>query len=73
MAPPRTDPTPQRERRKIERFDRLTLFGRRWFFRARGKNGEIVCPSEPYNSAAARDAGIETAREIFAVGRVVDV
>lgn len=67
-----TEPQP-RERRKIERFSRLGLFGRRWYFRARGKNGEIVCPSEPYSSPAARDAGIEAAREIFAVGRIVDV
>jgi len=67
-----TEPQP-RERRKIERFSRLGFFGRRYYFRGRGKNGEIVVWGEGYNSPEARDRGIEVAREIFAVGRVVDV
>lgn len=67
-----TDPI-NRERRKIERFSRIGLFGRRWYFRGRGKNGEIVVSSEGYNSPAARDRGIAAAREIFAVGRLLDV
>lgn len=65
---------PARNRRKIERFSRLTLWGRRWFWRGRGANGEIVIPlSEPYASAQARDAGIVAAREIMTVGTIVDL
>lgn len=67
-----TEPT-VRERRKIERWSGLTLFGRRWYFRGRGKNGEIVVWGEAYNSPQARDRGIKAAREIFAVGKIVDV
>lgn len=44
-------------------FDRLTLRGWRWFFRYQGSNGEPVFQSEAYNSAAARDDGIEAARK----------
>lgn len=43
-------------------FDRFTLRGRRWFFTYKAENGEPVFQSEAYNSAAARDNGIEAAR-----------
>jgi len=43
-------------------FDRMTLFGRRWFFRYQGNNGETVFQSEAYNSPAAREKGIQAAR-----------
>lgn len=48
---------------RFDTFDRLTLRGRRWFFRFKAPNGEIVFQSEAYNSAAARDNGIEAARK----------
>ena len=33
---------------KFEMYDRLTLMGRRYFFRVKGGNGEIVVQSEGY-------------------------
>lgn len=44
-------------------FDAETEDGRRWFFRYQAPNGEPVFQSEAYNSAAARDRGIEAARK----------
>ena len=38
-----------------ETFDRLTLFGRRYFFRFVGGNGEKMLQSEPYNRRQDRD------------------
>lgn len=49
--------------KRFTTFDRRTLRGRRWFFRYQAPNGEIVFQSEAYNSAAARDNGIEAARK----------
>lgn len=44
---------------RFETFDRLTLFGRRWFFRiVREGNNEPMAQSEAYNSAAKRDLAI---------------
>lgn len=41
---------------EVQTFDRLTLFGRRWFFRIVDTgNWEKLAQSEPYNSAAKRD------------------
>lgn len=54
----------------IETYDRLTLFGRRYFWRAKAANGEIVASGEPYNSPEARDQGIETAAMVLVSGRV---
>lgn len=54
---------PELRRDAFVTFDRLTLFGRRWFFRYIGNNGEPVFPSEAYNSPAARDRGIVAARK----------
>lgn len=47
---------------KFETFDRLTLFGRRWFFRLVAANGEPVAQSEAYNSAQSRDKEIANIR-----------
>lgn len=54
---------PELRRDKFVTFDRLTFFGRRWFFRYQGNNGEPVFQSEAYNSAASRDKGIRAARK----------
>lgn len=44
---------------RFETFDRLTIFGRRWFFRiVREGNNEPMAQSEAYNSAAKRDIAI---------------
>lgn len=41
---------------KTHRFDRLTFWGRCWFFRVVDRNnGKTVAQSEAYNSRAARD------------------
>lgn len=41
---------------RVEIFDRMTLLGRRWYFRiVDAGNHETLAPSEAYNSAAARD------------------
>lgn len=46
-------------------FDRLTLKGRRWFFRYQAANGEPVFQSEAYNSRTARLKGMDAARMCF--------
>jgi uncharacterized protein YegP (UPF0339 family) len=55
---------------KIVRFNKRGFFGRRFYFRGVSANGQIVFPSEAYNTAAARDKGIEAARRIFRDGEV---
>ena len=41
---------------EVQIFDRLTLRGRRWFFRlVDAGNHETLAQSEAYNSSAARD------------------
>lgn len=41
---------------EVQRFDRITLFGRRWFFRiVDTENNEKLVQSEAYNSAQARN------------------
>lgn len=37
---------------KIELFPRLTWRGKRWFFRVKAKNGEIIATSEGYHNLA---------------------
>jgi uncharacterized protein YegP (UPF0339 family) len=52
---------------RIELFDRLTLFGRRYYWRAVARNGESVAVGgEAYNTPAARDHGLNVARVILA-------
>lgn len=42
---------------EIQTFDRLTLLGRRWFFRGVDTgNWEVLFPSQPYKSLAQRNA-----------------
>lgn len=41
---------------RVELFDRLTLLGRRWFFRGVDVgNNEICFPSQPYKDRRSRD------------------
>lgn len=37
---------------KIELFPRLTWRGKRWYFRVKAKNGEIIATSEAYHNLA---------------------
>lgn len=47
---------------EIQTFDRMTLRGRRWFFRIVDVgNNEILAPSQPYKSKWGRD---KTARRL---------
>lgn len=42
---------------EVQTFDRLTLWGRRWFFRIiDAGNGQTLAQSEAYNSAQARNS-----------------
>lgn len=51
---------------RVERFSKLTIFGRRYYFRAVAANNEIVIPaSQPYNSPEGRERGIRAARRII--------
>lgn len=68
-----TQPPPSPRRGSIETYDRLTLLGRRWFWRARHANGEIVASGEPYNSAEARDKGIAAAASVLKYGTQIAV
>lgn len=56
----------------VERFDTLTLFGRRWYFRVRAANHEKLAVSEGYNSPGARDRGLAVTRAAFIFGRESD-
>ena len=47
---------------KFEIFSRSGLLGRRWYFRLRAKNGEIVAQSQRYKQ---RESAVET------IGRII--
>jgi uncharacterized protein YegP (UPF0339 family) len=47
---------------KIQIFKTSTLFGKRFYFRLKADNGEIVAVSEAYNSKKACENGIELLR-----------
>lgn len=47
----------------FETFDRRGIRGRRFYWRLRAANGEIVAQSEGYTSAVARDAGVKFVRK----------
>lgn len=56
---------------RFETFDRLTLFGRRWFFRiVREGNNETMAQSEPYNRPEPRDIAIAILQEGAGTARV---
>jgi uncharacterized protein YegP (UPF0339 family) len=46
---------------------------RRWTFRLRASNGEIVCSGELYNTKAAARAGIEAVREAASTAVIHDL
>ncbi len=56
---------------RVESFDRMTVLGRRYFFRGvDAGNGEVIFPSQPYKDKRSRD---ETAwRLARAFGVVVE-
>lgn len=55
---------------EIQTFDKLTLRGRRWFFRLVDcGNSEILAAGEPYNSKAARNK--TASRLAFSIGCAV--
>lgn len=40
---------------RLQPFERLTLRGKRWFFRMLAPNGKIIAPSQGYKSPGERD------------------
>lgn len=56
---------------KFVTFDRLTLFGRRWFFTIVGSNGEPLAQSEAYNDPAPRDWAINLIKRDAATAKRV--
>ena len=75
------DNSPDAQHDRTVRFGRVECYsnktasiGRRWYWRARSPNGEIVADSaEGYNSAAARDDGLDAARSALLHGQRVDL
>ena len=57
---------------RFETYDRLTLFGRRFYFRLVGANHEKIAYGEAYNTADARDHGIELVK-LAAMATTVEV
>ncbi|HET7255615.1 MAG TPA: YegP family protein [Xanthobacteraceae bacterium] len=58
---------------RFETFERLTLRGRRYFFRlVVVGNSEIIAQSEAYNSARARDHAIRLIRHGAFEARVIE-
>jgi hypothetical protein len=59
---------------RFETFDRLTLRGRRWFFRiVRNGNNEPLAQSEAYNRAASRDIAMAIIQEGAGSSKVREV
>lgn len=51
---------------EIVKFSGLTLFGRRWYWRAVARNGRSVAiPGEGFTSAAARDHNLDVTCRIL--------
>lgn len=57
----------------IEKFSRLTLFGRRHFWRMKSANSEIICQSEGVVNRADRDRTIERMQANAGIARVIEV
>lgn len=48
---------------KIELYSRITLLGRKWFFRIRASNGEIIAQSESYSRKVDAIATAQSIRQ----------
>lgn len=58
---------------RFETFDRLTLVGRRYFFRVvREGNNEIMAPSQPYKRPESRDIAIAIIQEGAGGARIIE-
>lgn len=60
-------------RGKFEKFYGSKNGARIYYFRLKAGNGEVVCQSEGYTTAAARDHGIKVIKRIALFAKVVDV
>lgn len=79
------DQSPETEAMRARRYGKVECYEsnlkkgpkagqRRFFWRARATNGEVVADSgEGYNSEAARDNGLDAARMILLHGQRVDL
>lgn len=58
---------------RFETFDRMTLVGRRWFFRiVRERNNEIMAQSQAYKRAGSRDIAVGILQEGADGARVIE-
>lgn len=56
---------------QFEVFKRTTLFGKRWFFRFRGANGEVMLQSQGYTRMANAEHTIAVLQRVVPVAEVV--
>jgi uncharacterized protein YegP (UPF0339 family) len=49
---------------RFELFQRRTVRGKRWFWRLKARNGEIVCQSEAYHSRADAEHSIDLVQNL---------
>lgn len=58
---------------RFETFDRVTFFGRRYFFRiVREGNNEIMSTSQPYKQVGSRDIGISVIKAGAGEARIIE-
>lgn len=58
---------------RYETFTRLTLRGRRYFFRFVAPNNEIMAQSQPYKAAQTRNESLQIIRRKSVDARIVEV
>lgn len=55
---------------KIEIYSRVGMFGRRWYFRLKAGNGEVIAQSEAYNR---KESAMSTAQLIAQNTQLIEV
>ena len=55
---------------KIEVYSRVGMFGRRWYFRLKAGNGEVIAQSEAYNR---KESAMGTAQLIAQHAKPIEV
>lgn len=58
---------------RFEIYEKLTIFGKRFYFRFVGGNNEKVTYGEAYNSRAARNHAIGLIKQFAATAEIVEV
>jgi len=57
---------------RIELFSRATLFGRKWFFRIRSSNLQVVAQSEAYSRHIDAKRTAESIKQYAGYAEIVD-